>query len=349
MSKANEIRREIKKILQSHKELQKQDLVDSFPKHEPLIGYVLHKAVSDGELVKLGSTRGAKYSQVNFGAIKISKSGINRIYQCGEQSESDIFHEMQDEFLNQHKISENASSIVPYAFTEMVNNAIDHSQSEKIEVAMDVQNGQIRFTVRDWGIGVFENVRQSLDLPSERLALAELTKGKFTTSPKWHSGEGIFFTSRAADLFRLTGGNLTLERNNTTGALNVIENEAPVEGTLVEFVVSADTNRSLSRDVFNQFEIESGANDFGKTEITVRLFDRGNILVSRSQAKRIMAGTEKFSVVMLDFDGVPLIGQGFADEIFRIFVRENPNTKVLVKNAGPDVQMMIDRVENTRR
>jgi hypothetical protein len=57
-----------------------------------------------------------------------------------------------------------------------------------------------------------------------------------------------------------------------------------------------------------------------------------------------MLGLEKFKKVILDFDAVPLIGQGFADEIFRVWTREHPQTIVTIRNAVPTVQFMIDRV-----
>ena len=37
-------------------------------------------------------------------------------------------------------------------------------------------------------------------------ALQELSKGKLTTLPKGHTGEGIFFTSKVADRFELESG-----------------------------------------------------------------------------------------------------------------------------------------------
>ena len=39
----------------------------------------------------------------------------------------------------------------------------------------------------------------------KRQALFELSKGKFTTDPSRHSGEGVFFTSRMFDDFEIDG------------------------------------------------------------------------------------------------------------------------------------------------
>jgi hypothetical protein len=46
--------------------------------------------------------------------------------------------------------------------------------------------------------------------------------------------------------------------------------------------------------------------------------------MARSQAKRLIARLEKFAHVTLDFSGVEVAGQGFRDEVFRVFARSHP-------------------------
>ncbi len=342
MAKTAEILEAALKLLTNSQELLKSDLLKNFPGQGPLVSYALRRAVQDGVILKLGRTRGARYVLAKG---RVAKNVITKIYRRGAQSEDEIFLEMQDVFLKKYSIGDNAKHIISFAFTEMVNNAIDHSHSDTVEVSMSVVRDVLSFTVRDKGIGVFRSVMEGKGLKSEQAALAELTKGKVTTAPKWHSGEGIFFTSRAADRFRLTSGTLTLERENgKRSEVRAIENSASLKGTLVEFSIEVNTKRRLAKDVFGQFESDPEEHDFGKTEIKVDLFRRGDVHISRSQAKRIMEGLDKFKTATLDFAKVPIIGQGFADEIFRIWVRENPGTKIVVKNTVPAVRFMIDRV-----
>jgi len=53
-------------------------------------------------------------------------------------------------------------------------------------------------------------------------------------------------------------------------------------------------------------------------------------LISRSQAKRILRGLEKhFKVITLDFTGVTLVGQGFVDEVFRVYKNQHPKMALL--------------------
>ena len=87
---------------------------------------------------------------------------------------------------------------------------------------------------------------------------------------------------------------------------------------------------------------------FSKTQVPVFLAAYGGEnLVSRSQAKRLLARLEKFKEIKLDFNDVPSIGQAFADEIFRVFANQNPSVHLIPINANEQVQKMITHVKNT--
>ena len=65
--------------------------------------------------------------------------------------------------------------------------------------------------------------------------------------------------------------------------------------------------------------------------------------MSRSQARRVLTRFERFSEVLLDFHGIEIIGQGFADEIFRVFRREHPEIRVIWGRTTEKVERMISR------
>ena len=67
--------------------------------------------------------------------------------------------------------------------------------------------------------------------------------------------------------------------------------------------------------------------------------------VSRSQARRVLTNLEKFKSIIFDFDKVPMIGQAFADEIFRVFHEKHPEIKLQAVSMNDAVKFMIDRVE----
>ncbi len=84
-----------------------------------------------------------------------------------------------------------------------------------------------------------------------------------------------------------------------------------------------------------------------KKHILMVLEQHGNEpLVTRSQAKRLLARFEKFMEIVLDFQDVESIGQAFADEIFRVFHNEHPNINLYPINVNDQVLSMIKRAQN---
>jgi hypothetical protein len=75
----------------------------------------------------------------------------------------------------------------------------------------------------------------------------------------------------------------------------------------------------------------------------VRLFAIGSEFVSRSQAKRLVHGLERFREVVLDFEGVDLVGQGFADQVFRIWARQHPEVRLIPVAMSEPVAFMVER------
>ena len=65
--------------------------------------------------------------------------------------------------------------------------------------------------------------------------------------------------------------------------------------------------------------------------------------IPRSEAKRILAGLEKFNHIILNFRNIKTVGQGFVDEVFRIFKNRFPHIKIEYTNANEDVRFMIER------
>ena len=233
----------------------------------------------------------------------------------------------------------NIARIVDYGFTEMLNNAIDHSRSAMIDVRMMRSASSLSFTVLDRGIGIFRNIMQTRNLKDEQEALQDLLKGKQTTMPERHSGEGIFFTSRVADglVIRSSDKKLLFDNNLPDVFIRTVK---PRRGTQVDFWISMESQRELTA-VFHEFTGEEMMLD--KTRVVVALFKAGSGHVSRSQARRLLVGLEEFREIVLDFARVDLVGQAFADEVFRVWKSHNPGTILRIANASPDVEFMISR------
>lgn len=238
--------------------------------------------------------------------------------------------------------------ICHFGLTEMVNNAIDHSEGTAVIVQVIRDSKQVLLGVSDDGIGIFHKIARALDLPDERLALLELSKGKLTTDTRRHSGEGVFFTSRMFDRYQIMAGELLFDHDDNEPEDWLFNMDEALGGTDVFMQISANATRTMS-EVYAQYS--SGPDDytFAKTVVPVRLAKVGDEnLVSRSQAKRLMLRVDGFTVVVLDFAEVTRIGQAFADEVFRVFANEHPEIELQSTHASPEVQQMIRRAEVAR-
>lgn len=238
----------------------------------------------------------------------------------------------------------NVFNIWQYAFTEMFNNAIDHSEGARIGVYVERTPTTTTVRINDDGIGIFRKIQQRLALEDESHAVLELAKGKLTTDPKNHSGEGIFFTSRMVDRFAILSGKVYFSHEfGDPEDWILADGESSSGGTFVWMRLSNHTART-ERKVFDAFASEDSDYGFTKTVIPVRLAQYGDDkLISRSQAKRMLARVDRFKTVVLDFDGVKTIGQAFADETFRVFAAEHPAIELTAIKTNEPVRQMISR------
>lgn len=241
-------------------------------------------------------------------------------------------------------LPENVRRILEYTFTEMLNNAIEHSSSPRINVKMRRWPEGISFTVRDWGVGIYENIKRRRALARLDDAVLELMKGKQTTMPERHSGEGIFFTARAADLLEIKGSESRLTFDNRIDDV-FVRSSRPLVGTQVDLWLSLASKRDLTA-IFRQYTDEDLT--FHRTDIQIRLHATETGYVSRSQARRLLIGLERFSIVVLDFDRIEMVGQAFVDEIFRVWATNHPGQTIEVRGASREVAFMIDRARQSR-
>lgn len=82
-----------------------------------------------------------------------------------------------------------------------------------------------------------------------------------------------------------------------------------------------------------------------ENKIIVRLFTPRFLGVSRSEARSLLAGLDKFERVVFDFEHITDIGQAFADEIFRVFQKRHPEISLEPVNMNETVRFMVERVE----
>lgn len=234
-----------------------------------------------------------------------------------------------------------AADIIPMAFNEMLNNAIDHSEGTEAKIKFVVTPDVWSFEIADDGCGVYSKIMREFNLDNRFESVAELSKGKQTTAPKAHSGEGIFFTSKTVDVFQLSSDGIQWTVNNLLGDFSVGQVRSQ-KGTRVYCQLEVDTERRYI-EVFKEFTVD---HHFLRTRPTVKLFETGMTFVSRSEARRLLAGLGKFDEIQLDFEKVDAVGQGFVDEIFRVWARDNLDKKIVPINMNDAVSFMVNRSIN---
>jgi anti-sigma regulatory factor (Ser/Thr protein kinase) len=245
-------------------------------------------------------------------------------------------------------LPKNVVDIWYYGCTEMINNAVDHSGGSTLTIAMARTAIDSEVDIFDDGVGIFRKIKDACGLEDERHAVLELAKGKLTTDPQNHTGEGIFFTSRMMDDFTILSGEVFFSHEFEKPEDWILQREKPESGTGVFMLLANETDRTSS-DVFRRYAAEEDDYGFTKTVVPVRLArERSEQLVSRSQAKRLLARVDRFATVILDFSGVEMVGRAFADEIFRVFARANPRILIIPINANAGIVSMIASARGAR-
>lgn len=326
--------------LSKHKIVSGKELSEYLGISRQAVNKHLKELIQYGKVLKEGSTRGATYKlRIKSGEEKSARK-FEKIYNLKNLEEDSVFKEVKL-FLNlERTINRYALDIVRYSFTEILNNAIEHSLSTKCSVEVGFDSYDFYFRVRDFGVGVFYSIFDKFDLPDENSAVGELIKGKTTTMAERHTGEGIFFTSKSADKFSLRSHKIDLIFNNLIEDV-FIEEKRFLKGTDIFFSISKRSKRKLDK-IFQEYASEEFDYRFDRTRVQVKLFQ--NQYVSRSEARRMVHGLDKFSEIILDFNGVQVIGQGFADEIFRVFKQEHPDILIKTDNVSPTLEPMIRHV-----
>lgn len=294
----------------------------------------LKSLVQSNILVAEGKTKARVYKLFN-------KTSIFNYQITPDLSEDRVWRSDIEPFVA--SFADNVQRIWMYCFSEMFNNAIDHSGGSNItvKVSQDVLNTKI--IIQDDGIGIFNKVSAHLGIDDLREVVTEIAKGKFTTDKQNHTGEGIFFTSRMVDVFFIWSYKISWMHFFDKADWVFDENtESEYKGTSVSLKLANKVDRT-TKEIFNKF----GNPDFDSTVIPVVLMDSNSMgLVSRSQARRLLSRLENFKNVVLDFKGVSEIGQAFADEIFRVFPSYHPDIKISAVNTTSDVASMIQRALN---
>lgn len=235
----------------------------------------------------------------------------------------------------------NVREIWDYAFSEMANNVMDHSNAENLHLLIMQDYLKTTVFLTDDGVGIFKKIKDHFGFETLEDAIVELFKGKLTTDATRHSGEGIFFSSRLMDNFLILSDQKIFTHNKFEDSAMKSIPGYQKPGTCVMMELS-NFSQKKAREIFDVYADVDGG--FTKTRILLKnMFDASP--VSRSQAKRVCHRLENFEEVILDFEGLEWMGQGFAHQIFVVFQNAHPNLLLLPVNMNEAVAKMYRHVK----
>lgn len=334
--------REIRAYLIDAVRLGRADIVSDASQRFGISRQAVHRHLAqltnEGLLAAVGTTRARAY---RIGSVRRQR----RVYELAAISEDRVY--TADFAYIVDGLPKNVRDIWHYGFTEILNNAIDHSGGQKVAIHAGTFDPWLVLLIADDGEGIFRRIARLMELHDPREAILELSKGKLTTDPSNHTGEGIFFASRLFDGFFIVSGDLYFGHMNEADRDVMRQLGQEGKGTQVYMLLDPRTERTPA-SVFAAFT-DAETLDFSKTVVPVRLvlYD-GDQLISRSQAKRIMNRVERFQNVVLDFAGVETVGRSFVDEIFRVFVGRHPTIDLRPVNMSIAVRREVERVAGPR-
>lgn len=233
------------------------------------------------------------------------------------------------------------AEMTQHAFTELLNNAIDHSQGHQVTVSLRQTPTQVQLLVSDNGRGLFETIRQDFAIDDPALAVLELSKGRLTSQPARHTGRGLFYLARLADVMDLHANAVAYQHREWQPQQWVRGRAVREVGSAIYLAIRLDTERRLD-EVLRSASLDGEGYDLERAQIPLRLLTSELVaLESRAQARRVTARLGQFRQAELDFSGVDRIGHGFADELFRVFARESQGVELVVRHANEAVTRMI--------
>jgi anti-sigma regulatory factor (Ser/Thr protein kinase) len=236
-------------------------------------------------------------------------------------------------------------AMVQHAFTELLNNAIDHSEGSSVVLSLRQTSSHVQLLISDDGRGLFDQVRERLGMDDPAQVMLELCKGRLSSQPERHTGRGLFFTARLADIFDLHANQVAFQQRAWAPQDWTRGRAVKPSGSSIYLAIALDTPRTLDQ-VLRSASLDSAGYGIEQIHLPLRLLTSEQVgLASRAQARKVAHRLTQFKRAELDFSGVDEIGQGFADELFRVFARQQDGVQLVVRHAGRKVQQMIEMAQ----
>ncbi len=327
----------VRRLVDRHGEIQNRDVARALRVSAATAHRLLQALVLAGSLERRGKGRSSSYRL----------PAVRRRFRLDGLDEHRAWEAVAADIGRIRPLPPDAARSLAYVASEILNNAVDHSGGRTVEVAVAFEKGGTTVTtVADDGVGVFRRVCEDFGYATPADAIVQLEKGKLTSDPAHHSGEGLFFSSKAVTRFRL----------ESQGTAWVVDNEVH-DSAIAASDVRRGTRARLEtvpgrvprlEEVFASYT-DPESLEFTRTRATIKLAALGAVLVSRSEAKRLVLRLTEFRHVTLDFSRVEVVGQGFCDEVFRVFSLAHPEVALEPVGMNETVAFMVERARAAAR
>jgi len=282
----------------------------------------LKRLIDDGLISSYGVTNQKTYY--------LNKSRFTFKYEIDECNPEIVVKDLKI-----NKIPDDAKEILNLCIYEIISNAKEHSECKNIKVIIKRNIFNTEIIISDDGIGIFKNIQNNMiDEKSERSILFQIIKGGFTTKPIKHSGIGLFTCMHLLDELYITSG-------TTSFSINKTKISKEIKGTSIKMSINNYTHK-VSSKILNNF-----IDKWKVIKTVIPVIQLQNIhdekLISRSQAKYLMSRLSMVKTVILDFKLIMMIGNSFADEIFRVFHSNNKYVSLLPINMNENVRKAVLR------
>lgn len=342
-------RARIAALLESGRPLSAAAIARRLTVTRPVVVRHLNALIKEDRAVREGEGRRTRYRAAGAVPVppKLNLASFVRRYPRVGLSETTVWHELVRLNPELANLSNASLELFRYAFTELLNNAVEHSAGTDVEVQFSQSGDVLSFEIIDNGVGLFSHLRQRLGLDSTDEAAKRLSQGKLPPMPDARTGSGkgvgIFFCAHAARRFEVESNGYRFLVDNQTG--NAAAASAPPRaGTRVRFDGELSPRQTLSNLLGPPRP--PGSPDPRRppapphpARVVVTL---GTRFISRTEAQKLLNRLARYQTVVLDFKEVREIGPGFADEVFRVWPHHHPGVTLQPINMSPGVSVVVD-------
>ena len=293
----------------------------------------MHTLISEDRVVAYGKTRDRFYELIPL--VNFSKTvDIKNSFFPDEILKKQILPNLNSVALNIYEICE-------FSIMALLSNALDHAQATKLHYKLYVSPNDVHFVLSDNGIGIFENLNNSLILEDIQVAAIEIAKGRITTDPQNHGGDELMTVIHLFDKVTIDSSGICLTYYNKKNEWTVTRSSQQ-KGTRIHLEIKSNSRRTC-QEIFRQ--IFDRENKLVRIPVNLVRSD-GEQVNSRIQAQSLLHNIKDLTEIEFDFKNIELIGPAFADELVRKTKEKNQLADIKWTNSTKMVDVLMSRAIN---